>query len=107
MAVVEGKGEDRALMLEKAYITIILCLGDKALRKVANEDTTKKLWEKLNKTNMVKSLANSMLMKQRLYSFKIMDDKYVFHKLDDFSKIIDDMEYLDVKLEGEDKALIL
>ncbi|KAL8476669.1 hypothetical protein ACS0TY_029094 [Phlomoides rotata] len=40
-------GGERAQELEKAHITIILCLRDKVLREVAKEKTAKAVWEKL------------------------------------------------------------
>lgn len=40
-------------------------------------------------------------------SFKIAEDKGIIDQLDDFHKIIDDLENIDVKIDDEDKAVIL
>lgn len=56
---------------------------------------------------MTKSLANRLYMKQRLYSFKIGEDMSISDQMDDFIKILDDLENIEVKLEDQDKALIL
>lgn len=56
---------------------------------------------------MTKSLANRLLLKQQLYSFKIGDEMKVTDQIDEFIKILDDLENIEVTLEDEDKALIL
>lgn len=38
---------EKAAMIEKTHSYIILCLGDKALRKVGSEKTTWEVWLKL------------------------------------------------------------
>lgn len=65
------------------------------------------MWTELESFYMTKSLANGLHMKQKLYSFKIADEKNISEKIDDFIKIMDDLENIEVKLEEEDKALIL
>ena len=56
---------------------------------------------------MTKSLANLLYVKQKLYSFKIIDEKGIEEQLEIFNKTLDDLENIDVKLEDEDKAIIL
>lgn len=56
---------------------------------------------------MTKSLANHLYIKQRLYSFKFVEEKGIEEQLDMFNKTIDDLENIDVKMEDEDKAIIL
>ncbi|PON41343.1 Zinc finger, CCHC-type [Parasponia andersonii] len=56
---------------------------------------------------MTKSLANRLHMKQRLHSFKMNEEKSISDQIDKFNKIIDDLENIEIKLEDEDKALIL
>ncbi|KAL8464324.1 hypothetical protein ACS0TY_034014 [Phlomoides rotata] len=46
-------------------------------------------------------------MKQKLHGFKMTDEKNLLEQLDDFNRSVDDLENLEVKLEDEDKALIL
>ena len=46
-------------------------------------------------------------MKQKLYSYKFVEGKGVTEQLEEFNKSIDDLENIDVKIEDEDKALML
>ncbi|KAL8497416.1 hypothetical protein ACS0TY_020925 [Phlomoides rotata] len=46
-------------------------------------------------------------MKQKLYSYKLLEDMGIEEQLDIFNKSIDDLEGIGVKLEDEDKAIIL
>lgn len=55
---------------------------------------------------MTKSLANRTTRKQRLYSFRITNDRNLLEKLDEYNKILDDSENVDISLENEDKAII-
>nr|GEX92558.1 hypothetical protein [Tanacetum cinerariifolium] len=43
---------------KKAYITLILCLGDWVLRDITKETTAAGIWKKLETLYMIKSLAN-------------------------------------------------
>ncbi|GKG12286.1 hypothetical protein Tco_0346523, partial [Tanacetum coccineum] len=52
-------GEKVALM-KKAYSTLILCLGDRVLRKVTKETAAAGIWTKLTSLYMTKSLANRL-----------------------------------------------
>ena len=56
---------------------------------------------------MTKSLANRLYLKQRLYSFRMAEGKSIEDQMDEFNKIIDDLENVDVKMEEEDQAIIL
>ena len=94
-------------IMEKAHSAVILCLGDRALREVAREKTATAIWTKLEKLYMTKSLANQLYLKQILYSFKMNKEKPLSDQIDDFKKIIDDLENIDIKMEDEDQALIL
>ena len=92
---------------EKAHSAIVLCLGGKVLREVAKETTAMGVWAKLETLYMTKSLANRLYMKQRLYSYRFLESKPVGEQLDEFNKAIDDLENIDVKIEDEDKAILL
>lgn len=99
--------DKRKEMKEKAHSAIILCLSDKVLREVSKEETAAAVWTKLESFYMTKTFANRLFSKQRLYSFKIAEDKGIMDQLDDFHKIVDDLENIDVKIDDEDKAVIL
>ncbi|KAL8534879.1 hypothetical protein ACS0TY_010782 [Phlomoides rotata] len=66
-------------IMEKAHSALILCLGDKPLREVSKEKIT----------------------------IDDVEDKNLSEHLDTFNGYVDDLEDLDVKLEDDDKALML
>ena len=56
---------------------------------------------------MTKSLANKICLKERLYTFRMAEGTPVQKLLNDFNSIIVDIESLDVKMEDEDKGILL
>ncbi|KAL8527828.1 hypothetical protein ACS0TY_005596 [Phlomoides rotata] len=92
---------------EKAHSAIILCLGDKPLREVSKEKTAINVWRKLESLYQTKSVSNKLYTKQKLLDFRMSDGKDLNEQLDTFNRYIDDLEDLDVKLEDDDKALML
>ena len=91
----------------RAHSAVILCLGDKVLREVQGETTASGILKKLDEVYLAKSLANRLYMKRRLYSYSFSDDKSIVEQLEDFSKSIDDLEAVDVKISDEDKAILV
>ncbi|KAE8702282.1 hypothetical protein F3Y22_tig00110483pilonHSYRG00048 [Hibiscus syriacus] len=63
--------EQKDDMLEKAHSAILLCLGDKVLREVAEETTASGLWLRLESKYIKKSLTNRLYLKQRLYALNM------------------------------------
>jgi len=99
--------KEKSEMIDRARSAIILCLGDKALREVARERTTTSMRLKLESLYTTKSLANWLCFKQQLYTFKMIESRIATEQLADFNKILDDLQNNEVKLEKEDKALLL
>jgi len=56
---------------------------------------------------MAKSLANKILLKERLYTFFIAEGLLIQKHLDDFNFTIIDLESLAIKIKDEDKAILL
>ena len=111
-ALTPEEGDDkpaptRQEVLQKAHSAIILSLDDKVLREVAHETSASAIWKKLEDLYMVKSLANRLYLKQQLYSYRLTEGKTLSEQLDLFSKFVDDLENVDVKLADEDKAIVL
>ncbi|KAL8511639.1 hypothetical protein ACS0TY_018155 [Phlomoides rotata] len=109
-----GEGEESSVTAakrieigEKAHSAIILCLGDKPLREVSKEKTVIDVWRKLESLYQTKSVSNKLYVKQKLLDFRMFEDKGLSDQLDTFNNYIDDIEDLDVKLEDDDKALML
>jgi len=53
---------------------------------------------------MKKSLAHRQLLKQQLYSIKIVESKSIMEQLMKFNKILDDLANIEVKVKDEKKA---
>ncbi|WVZ23807.1 hypothetical protein V8G54_002351 [Vigna mungo] len=99
--------EEKKKMGDKARSAIILCLGDKVLREVAKEKTAAEIWAKLESLYMTRSLAHRLCLKQQLFSFKMSESRTIEEQIAEFSKIVDDLENIEVKLGDEDKVVIL
>jgi len=91
----------------RAKATIILCLSDELLYNVINKKTTGGLWCKVESLYMTKSLLNKLFMKKHLYSLRMKEDTPILQHLNTFNRILSDLLALEVKLEEEDKAILL
>lgn len=69
---------------------------------MAEEKSAEAVWDKLKKF-----LANRLYLKKRLFAFLMEDEKPLKKHLDDFNRIILDLNSIDVKVEDEDQAIIL
>ncbi|KAH9704628.1 CCHC-type domain-containing protein [Citrus sinensis] len=87
--------------------TIILSLADSVIREVAKEPTVVDLWAKLESIYMKKSLANRLYIKKRMFTLKMVEGISLDDHLDEFNKVYDTLEIIDVALYDEDKALLL
>ncbi|KAL8502473.1 hypothetical protein ACS0TY_021568 [Phlomoides rotata] len=99
--------ERKVEIMEKAHSAIILCLGDKPLREVSKEKTVIDVWKKLESLYQTKSVSNKLYVKQKLLDYRMSEDKNPSEQLHNFNRYVDDLEDLDVKLEDDDKALML
>ena len=52
-------------------------------------------------------MPNRIFLKEHLYGFKIEESKPINDALDEFNKLVLDLESLDIKVEDEDKTIIL
>ncbi|KAK9067917.1 hypothetical protein SSX86_012028 [Deinandra increscens subsp. villosa] len=98
--------EKKKETMDKAHSALILCLGDRVLREVSKETTAGGVWMKLEQLYMTKSLANRLYMKKRLYTFKMASGKSLEDHIDEFNRIVIDLENVDVTLDDEDKAIL-
>jgi putative heme degradation protein len=58
---------------QKAKRTIRLCLSDSVLSNVAEEATTKELWDKLRNLYQFKSLVNKLFLRKKFYNLRMRD----------------------------------
>ena len=77
---------------------IILNLGDKIHREVLKEESTTVVWLKLELLYMTKSLENHLYLKQKLYSFRLSLWRLIEDYIDDFHKLILDLNNIKVKV---------
>ncbi|KAL8462370.1 hypothetical protein ACS0TY_033415 [Phlomoides rotata] len=94
-------------IMENAHSAIILYLGDRPLREVSKEKTSIDVWKKLESLYQTKSVSNKLYVKKRLLDFRMSEEKNLSEQFDTFNRYVDDLEDLDVKLEDDDKALML
>ena len=109
-----GKSSKPATMTEeweemdlKAASTIQLCLADEVMYNVMDEDTATGLWLRLESLYMTKSLSNKLYLKKKLYGIRMQEGTVVLEHLNLFNMIISELLAVDVKIDEEDKALIL
>ena len=91
----------------KARSTIILSLGDHVLRKVIKEPTAAGMLKILDKLFMAKSLPNMIYLKQRLYGYKMSESMTMEENVNDFFKMISNLENVKVTVPDEDQATVL
>ena len=90
-----------------ANATIILCLLDKILYIIMNEETIACLWCRLESLYRTKILSNKFVMKKQLYNLQMKKGTRILQHLNAFSRSLSDWLAPGVKLEEEDKALLL
>jgi len=72
-----------------------------------NKETTIGLWCRLKSLYMMKSLLNKLFIKKQLYSLWIKKDTPILQHLNAFNRILSDLLSPELKLEEEDKAILL
>ncbi|KAE8674685.1 putative ribonuclease H protein [Hibiscus syriacus] len=90
--------------LEDLSINVIL--GDEAKegRTIVSPD---EIWKKLESQFMSKSLTTKLYLKQRLYGLMMQDDHDLAQHVNVINQIVYDLARIDVKIEDEEKAMIL
>ena len=74
---------------------------------VMNEETATELWSRLETLYMTKSLSNKLYLKKQLYRLRMKEGIAVLEHLNFFNKVISELLTVDVKIDEEDKVLIL
>nr|GEU60310.1 zinc finger, CCHC-type [Tanacetum cinerariifolium] len=100
------KAGEKANLMNKAYSTLILCLGDRVLWEVTKKTSAAGIWTKLTSLYMTKSLANR-LYKKKLYTYYMSSSTKRGDHIDEFNKLILDLANIDIEIKDEDRALML
>lgn len=92
---------------EKAKDLIVLNVGNKVLRKIQNCETAADMWSTLDKLYTETSLPNRIYLQLRFYTFKMSDSKSIDENVDDFLKLVADLNNLQVDVTEEVQAILL
>ncbi|GKD06157.1 hypothetical protein Tco_1181131 [Tanacetum coccineum] len=98
---------EKAALMKKAYCCLILSLGDRVLREVTKETTAAGIWTKLTSLYMIKSLANRLYLKKKMYTYYMSPGMKLGDHIDKFNKLILDLANIDIEIKDEDQALML
>lgn len=96
--------EDRC---EKAKMMIYLNVADPVLRKINHSSTAAEAWDTLERLFMVKTLPNRVYLQLKVYNFRMQDSKSVDENIDDFLKLIADLNNLEIEVPDEVQAVLL
>ena len=69
-----------------AYGTLVLNLSDSVLRQLINQDTTYKMWTKLENLFATKNLPNKMFLREKFFTFRMDSSKTLAENLDESKK---------------------
>jgi len=104
---ISTSNEDWEKMDLKMASTIQLYLADEVMYNMMDEETTTRVWSRLEILYMMKSLSNKLYLKKQLYGLHMKEGTIVLEHLNFFDKVIGELLAVDVKIDEEDKALIL
>ena len=82
-------------------------LADKVLDELSTEKITSSLWKRLHNHYLKKSLANQLILKQRLFLLRMHDCTPIKSHIAWFFSSINNLDKIEVKIEDEDQALLL
>ncbi|TXG52062.1 hypothetical protein EZV62_021231 [Acer yangbiense] len=99
--------EDWEYVNRQACGTIRLCLAKDQKYFVMKETMASSLWKKLEDKYMTKSIENRLYLKKKLFHFQYKKGISMIEHLDNYNKILADLQNLDVEISDEDKALLL
>lgn len=103
-----AKIEDKKILSNiqaKAHSSLILSLGDEVISVVSDEAKNIGIWEKLDSIYMKKSLTNRLYLKKKLNTLQMEESKE--KHLDDYNRIMLDLNDAGVKQDEEDQDIIL
>ncbi|KAK5772274.1 hypothetical protein PVK06_048555 [Gossypium arboreum] len=92
---------------DKALSAIQLCLANTVLQEVLMEKTSSALWKRLETLYATKSLANRLVLKQRLFTFRMNEGEPFRDHISQFITLLNDLKNVEVHIDDEDQAMLL
>ena len=92
---------------EKAKDLIVVNVGNQVLRKISHCDMAVAMWTALNTLYTETSLPNRIYLQHKFYTFKMNDSKSIDNNVDDFLKLVTDLNNLSVEVDEEVQAILL
>ncbi|KAK5770576.1 hypothetical protein PVK06_046727 [Gossypium arboreum] len=92
---------------EKALSAIQLYLTNTVLQEVLMEKTSSALWKRLETLYATKSLANRLVLKQRLFTFRMNEGELLRYHISQFITLLNDLKNVEVHIDDEDQAMLL
>ncbi|KAG8473853.1 hypothetical protein CXB51_035848 [Gossypium anomalum] len=92
---------------EKALSAIQLCLTNTILQEVLMEKTSSALWKRLETLYATKSLANRLVLKQHLFTFRMNEGELLRDHISQFITLLNDLKNVEVHIDDEDQAMLL
>ncbi|MFQ6649993.1 hypothetical protein Gotur_023519 [Gossypium turneri] len=76
-----------------------LCLTNRVLQKVLMEKTSSALWKRVETLYATKSLANHLVLKQRLFTFHMNEGELLRDQINQFITLLNDLKNVEVKVD--------
>ncbi|KAE8673710.1 hypothetical protein F3Y22_tig00111774pilonHSYRG00047 [Hibiscus syriacus] len=99
--------DDWEELQQRAVGTMRLYLANEVIYHVMHLSSPDEIWRKLESQFISKSLTTKLYLNQRLYGLKMQNDHDLVQHMNVFNQIVSDLARLDVKIEDEDRAMIL
>ena len=99
--------EDWDKMIKRRVILIKSCLTQDIKCHVLHETSARQLWEILEKEYLTKSIESRLQLKRRFYRFQMKRGLSTDEHMNNHTKLLTDLVNVDVKIDEEDKAVIL
>ncbi|MBA0872886.1 hypothetical protein Goshw_022726 [Gossypium schwendimanii] len=71
------------------------------------EKTSSVLWKRLETLYVTKSLANRLVLKQRLFTFRMNECELLKDHISQFISLLNDLKNAEVYIDDEDQVMIL
>ncbi|MFQ6634261.1 hypothetical protein Gotur_011483 [Gossypium turneri] len=84
-----------------------LCLANMVLQEVLMEKTSSVLWKMLETLYATKSLSNRLVLKQRLFTFRMKEGELLRDHISQFITLLNDLKNVEVQADDEDQTILL